>query len=74
MSAPNKARHISFQNGQPALLLHNGGFVANRIIWEHKSHPGLMRTLFWGQAVDGEFAIQAKILKNVCKVLRSPLK
>ncbi|MFM9155971.1 MAG: Tfp pilus assembly protein FimT/FimU, partial [Polynucleobacter victoriensis] len=35
MSAPKKARHISFLRGEPALL-HNGGFVANRIIWQHK--------------------------------------
>lgn len=47
MSSPNKARHISFQNGQPALL-NNGGFVANRIIWQHKSYPGLMRHVILG--------------------------
>ena len=47
MSAPNKARHISFQNGQPALL-NNGGFVANRIIWQHKSYSALMRHVILG--------------------------
>mgnify|MGYP003335882646 FL=1 len=47
MSAPNKARHISFHNGQPALL-NNGGFVANRIIWQHKSHSALMRHVILG--------------------------
>ena len=47
MSSPSKARHISFHNGQPALL-NNGGFVANRIIWQHKSYPGLMRHVILG--------------------------
>ena len=47
MSAPNKARHISFLHGEPALL-HNGGFVANRIIWQHKGHPELMRHVILG--------------------------
>jgi prepilin-type N-terminal cleavage/methylation domain-containing protein len=36
MSAPNKARHISFESGKAALL-NNGGFVANRIIWQHSA-------------------------------------
>lgn len=47
MSAPKKARHISFLRGEPALL-HNGGFVANRIIWQHKSYPELMRHVILG--------------------------
>ncbi|MFM8152167.1 MAG: hypothetical protein ACKN8Y_02235, partial [Polynucleobacter victoriensis] len=47
MSAPKKARHISFLHGEPALL-HNGGFVANRIIWQHKSYPELMRHVILG--------------------------
>ena len=40
MSAPHKARHISFQSGNVALL-RNGGFVANRIIWQHQQYPKL---------------------------------
>ncbi len=47
MSAPKKARHISFLRGEPALL-HNGGFVANRIIWQHKRYPELMRHVILG--------------------------
>lgn len=47
MSAPKKARHISFLRGEPALL-HNGGFVANRIIWQHKSYPELIRHVILG--------------------------
>jgi type IV fimbrial biogenesis protein FimT len=47
MSARNKKRHIRFQNGQPALL-NNGGFVANRIIWQHKNYPALIRHVILG--------------------------
>ena len=47
MSAPLKARHLTFRNGQPALL-HNGGFVANRIIWRHSSYPELIRHIILG--------------------------
>ena len=47
MSAPKKARHISFTQGEPALL-HNGGFVANRIIWQHKTYPALVRHVILG--------------------------
>jgi type IV fimbrial biogenesis protein FimT len=47
MSAPGKARHISFTDGGPALL-HNGGFVANRIIWQHSRYPALIRHIILG--------------------------
>ena len=40
ISAPGKARHLTFKNGQAALM-NNGGFVANRIIWHHQHHPNL---------------------------------
>ncbi len=40
ISAPGKARHLTFKNGQAALM-NNGGFVANRIIWQHQHHPNL---------------------------------
>ncbi len=47
MSTPRKIRHISFNRGQIALL-HNGGFVANRIIWQHQRYPDLMRHIILG--------------------------
>jgi type IV fimbrial biogenesis protein FimT len=47
MSAPHKARHLSFKNGQMALLK-NGGFVANRIIWQHTQYPDLIRHIILG--------------------------
>lgn len=47
MSAPHKARHLSFKNGQMALLK-NGGFVANRIIWQHTQYPDLTRHIILG--------------------------
>jgi type IV fimbrial biogenesis protein FimT len=47
MSAPGKERHISFTDGAPALL-HNGGFVANRIIWQHSQYPELIRHIILG--------------------------
>jgi type IV fimbrial biogenesis protein FimT len=47
MSAPNKARHISFESGKAALL-NNGGFVANRIIWQHSAHSDMQRHLILG--------------------------
>lgn len=47
MSAPNKARHISFQSGNVALL-RNGGFVANRIIWQHRQYPQLQMHVILG--------------------------
>lgn len=47
MGAPNKARHISFMHGAPALL-HHGGFVANRIIWQHSRYPELIRHIILG--------------------------
>jgi len=47
MSAPHKARHISFQSGNIALL-RNGGFVANRIIWQHRQHPKLQMHVILG--------------------------
>jgi type IV fimbrial biogenesis protein FimT len=47
MSAPHKTRHLTFQNGQMALL-RNGGFVANRIIWQHTQYPDLIRHLILG--------------------------
>jgi type IV fimbrial biogenesis protein FimT len=47
MSAPYKARHISFQSGNVALL-RNGGFVANRIIWQHRQHPQLQMHVILG--------------------------
>ncbi len=40
MSAPHKARHISFESGNVAVL-RNGGFVANRIIWQNRQYPKL---------------------------------
>jgi type IV fimbrial biogenesis protein FimT len=47
MSAPNKARHISFESGKAALL-NNGGFVANRIIWQHAAYSDMQRHLILG--------------------------
>jgi type IV fimbrial biogenesis protein FimT len=47
MSAPNKARHISFESGKAALL-NNGGFVANRIIWQHVAYSEMQRHLILG--------------------------
>ncbi len=47
MSAPGKERHISFTDGAPALL-HNGGFVANRIVWQHSRYPELIRHIILG--------------------------
>lgn len=47
MSAPHKARHISFQSGNVALL-RNGGFVANRIIWQHRQYPQLQMHVILG--------------------------
>lgn len=47
MSAPNKARHISFESGKAAVLK-NGGFVANRIIWQHSGYLDLQRHLILG--------------------------
>jgi type IV fimbrial biogenesis protein FimT len=47
MSAPNKARHISFESGKAALL-NNGGFVANRIIWQHSAYSDMQRHLILG--------------------------
>lgn len=47
MSAPHKSRHLSFKNGQMALLK-NGGFVANRIIWQHTQYPDLIRHIILG--------------------------
>lgn len=47
MSTSLKDRHISFINGNPALL-HNGGFVANRIIWQHSRYPELIRHIILG--------------------------
>jgi len=47
MSASNKSRHLSFKNGQMALLK-NGGFVANRIIWQHTQYPELIRHIILG--------------------------
>ncbi len=47
MSAPHKARHISFESGHIALL-RNGGFVANRIIWQHRQHPHLQMHVILG--------------------------
>jgi type IV fimbrial biogenesis protein FimT len=47
MSAPHKTRHLSFKNGQIALLK-NGGFVANRIIWQHTQYPDLIRHIILG--------------------------
>lgn len=47
MSAPQKARHISFESGNVALL-RNGGFVANRIIWQHRQYPKLQMHVILG--------------------------
>ena len=47
MSAPHKSRHLSFKNGQMALLK-NGGFVANRIIWQHTQYPDFIRHVILG--------------------------
>jgi type IV fimbrial biogenesis protein FimT len=47
MSAPHKARHISFESGNVAVL-RNGGFVANRIIWQHRQHPQLQMHVILG--------------------------
>ena len=47
MSAPHKARHISFESGKAALL-NNGGFVANRIIWQHSAYSDMQRHLILG--------------------------
>lgn len=42
-----RARHLTFKNGQIALLK-NGGFVANRIIWQHARYPELIRHIILG--------------------------
>lgn len=47
MSAPHKARHLSFESGNIAVL-HNGGFVANRIIWQHRQYPHLQMHIILG--------------------------
>jgi type IV fimbrial biogenesis protein FimT len=47
MSAPHKARHISFESGNVAVL-RNGGFVANRIIWQHRQYPKLQMHVILG--------------------------
>lgn len=47
MSAPHKARHITFESGNVALL-RNGGFVANRIIWQHRQYPQLQMHVILG--------------------------
>ena len=47
MSAPHKARHISFESGNVALL-RNGGFVANRIIWQHRQYSKLQMHVILG--------------------------
>lgn len=47
ISSPLKSRQIIFKNGQIALL-HNGGFVANRIIWQHTHYPDMQRHLILG--------------------------
>jgi type IV fimbrial biogenesis protein FimT len=47
MSAPNTARHISFESGKAALL-NNGGFLANRIIWQHSAYSDMQRHLILG--------------------------
>ena len=47
MSASHKARHISFQSGNVALL-RNGGFVANRIIWQHRQFAHLQMHVILG--------------------------
>ena len=46
-SSPQKAKHLTFKNGQAAKL-HNGGFVANRIIWQHLYYPELIRHIILG--------------------------
>lgn len=40
-------RHLTFKNGQMALLK-NGGFVANRMIWQHTRYPDLIRHVILG--------------------------
>lgn len=47
MTAPQKMRHITFKNGQAAKL-HSGGFVANRVIWQHAQHLDLIRHIILG--------------------------
>jgi type IV fimbrial biogenesis protein FimT len=47
MSAPHKSRHISFESGNVAVL-RNGGFVANRIIWQHRQYPKLQMHVILG--------------------------
>ena len=47
MSAPHKARHLSFESGNIAVL-RNGGFVANRIIWQHRQYPKLQMHVILG--------------------------
>jgi type IV fimbrial biogenesis protein FimT len=47
ISAPGKARHLTFKDGQMALL-NNGGFVANRIIWQHQNYPNLLMHVILG--------------------------
>jgi type IV fimbrial biogenesis protein FimT len=42
-----RSRHLTFNNGQMALLK-NGGFVANQIIWQHARHPELVRHVILG--------------------------
>ena len=47
MSAPHKARHLSFESGNIAVL-RNGGFVANSIIWQHRQYPHLQMHIILG--------------------------
>ena len=47
MTAPQKIRHLTFKNGQAAKL-HSGGFVANRLIWQHSQYSDLIRHIILG--------------------------
>lgn len=40
-------RHLTFNKGQMALLK-NGGFVANRMIWQHTRYPDLIQHVILG--------------------------
>ena len=47
MSHPNKKKYLKFENGQIAVL-HNRGFLANRIIWQDSRYPDLIRHIILG--------------------------
>lgn len=54
ISSKQHPYQLMFLQGEPAKL-HNGGFVANRLIWEHRQYPHLAKHIILGPA--GRFRI-----------------